>query len=248
MAELITTDIDELGDFWAKAVGPFVQPVVEADRHGRPRPVGSGVLVSFQKRCYLLTAHHVTARNVTADTEGALYTFVPEQTEIGVGGLDYHYVDDPFDLSLTELSGVQCRSLRLPQHLAFDVQKGERSLLLGDPAGSKSWNVDREEHTLRPGSLPYLSNIYKTSPERFSVRLSRKHCRRARSRVQRIGKLNGISGGGVFVLRNDAPRLAGIVTEYHSNTAEIVCTNTAVIWTMVRQLVERRSRSVSDVA
>jgi len=94
---------------------------------------------------------------VTGDTEGTLYTFAPEQTEIGVAGLDYHHVDE-------------------------------------------SW-------------------------------------------VQDIGKLNGISGGAVFVLRNDTPRLAGIVIEYHSNTAEIVCTSSAVIWTMVRQVVERHVAS-----
>lgn len=246
MAELITADIDELGNFWAKAVRPFVQPVVEADRHGRPCPVGSGVLVSFQQRCYILTAHHVTARNVTGDTEGALYTFAPEQTQIGVTGLDYHYVHDPFDLSLTELPGVHCRSLRLPEHLALDVREGELSLMLGYPAGSKSWEFDRAAHTLRPGLLPYLNEIHKTSLERFSVKLSRQHCRRAGSRVQRIGKLNGISGGAVFVLRNDTPRLAGIVIEYHSNTSEIVCTSSAVVWTMVRQLVERHARPISE--
>jgi hypothetical protein len=236
MAEIIANNIDEFGDFWAKDVYPFSKPIVEADSRGRPCPTGSGVLVAYDEKYYLLTAHHVTARSVTGEADGALYTFVPEQVEIGADGQDYHYLTDPFDLSLTQLPGIRCRSLRLPQHLALDVQSGERCLLLGYPARSKSWDLDQTKHTLRPKPLPYMSNVFKATPERFSIRLSRKHVRRGGKEVQRIGKLNGLSGGGVFVLRNQTPALAGIVIEYHSNSAEIVCTSSKVVWAMVKQL------------
>ncbi len=32
MAELLTRNVDELGDFWAKEVYPFVKPIFEANR------------------------------------------------------------------------------------------------------------------------------------------------------------------------------------------------------------------------
>lgn len=228
MAELIAHSVDELGDFWAKAVSPFVKPIVEADSRGRPSPIGSGVLVNCSEKHYLLTAHHVTARSVTGEADGALYTFVPEQIEIGADGQDYYFLPDPLDLSMTELPGTDARRfLRLPQHLALDVKEGERCLLLGYPARSKSWELDQTRHTLKPDPLPFLNTVIKAAPEQFSIKLSRKHAYRRGKKVPRLGKLNGISGGGVFVLRNDTPALAGIVIEYHSNRAEIVCTSSA---------------------
>lgn len=79
MAEIITNNVDELGDFWAKAVYPFVKPIVEADSRGWPCPTGSGVLVSCYEKRYLLTAHHVTERSVSGEADGTLYTYTPEQ-------------------------------------------------------------------------------------------------------------------------------------------------------------------------
>ena len=125
MAELVTNNVDELADFWAKEVYPFVKPVVEADRRERPSPVGSGILVSCYGKQFLLTAHHVIPPSSNA--EGALYTFVPEQVELG--GMKF-YLPDPFDLSVIEIPQPTGRGLRLPQHLARDVREGELCLLL----------------------------------------------------------------------------------------------------------------------
>jgi hypothetical protein len=47
-----------------------------------------------------------------------------------------------------------------------------------------------------------------------------------------VGKLNGISGGGAFVLRNGAPRLAGTLIEYHQNRGELKCTKSLAIWSL----------------
>jgi hypothetical protein len=233
MAELIAHNIDELGDFWARLVYPFVRPIVEADQKGRAIPIGSGVLVSYRDNDYLLTANHVTKDACLDNQGGVLYTFVPEQVEIhGVN----NYVPDPFDLSMTELPPPSRRCLKLPQHLASDIRPGERCLVLGFPARSKSWEIDHSRRTLQPKPLPYLGAVYRSSPEQFSVRFSPKRTYRNGKKLQRRGKLNGISGGGAFVLREDQPRLAGIVIEYHSNRGEMICTNSAVIWSMVSRL------------
>ena len=233
MTELIARNADELGDFWAKEVYPFVKPIVEADRKGRPSPIGSGVLVSCHGKEYLLTAYHVTENACSLDEGGALYTFAPEQVEImGV----HNHVADPFDLSLTELPPSSHRCLRLPHQLASDIRRGELCLVLGFPARSKSWDLDHVGDTLRPAPLSYLGTVFRSSPGRFSVRFSRKHAHRNGHRVPRIGKLNSISGGGAFVLRADRPRLAGIVIEYHSNSSEIICTDSLAVWSVARQL------------
>jgi hypothetical protein len=233
MAEMIARNADELGDFWAKEVYPFVKPIIEADRKGRASPIGSGVLVSCHGKEYLLTAYHVTENACTHDEGGALYTFAPEQVEIM--GVNNH-VGDPFDLSMTALPPSSRRCLWLPRHLAFDIRQGELCLVLGFPGRSKSWDLDHSRHTLRPTPLSYLGTVFRSSPGRFSVRFSRKHTHRNGQRLQRIGKLNGVSGGGAFVLRDDRPRLAGIVIEYHSNSSEIVCTDSHAVWSMAKQL------------
>jgi hypothetical protein len=233
MAEMISSRADEIGDFWAKLVYPYLTPVVEADRKERPVPIGSGILVSHKAKDYLLTAYHVTEGACASHEGGALYIFAPEQIEIA--GVNNH-VPDPFDLSMTELPPPPRRCLQLPRHLAADIREGELCLVLGFPARSKSWQLDHARHSLRPAPLSYLGTVFRSSAGRFSVRLSRKHAHRNGRKLPRIGKLNGISGGGAFVLRNDRPRLAGVVIEYHSNTAEIICTDSAALWSLAKQI------------
>jgi hypothetical protein len=55
-------------------------------------------------------------------------------------------------------------------------------------------------------------------------------------KLPRIGKLNGIIGGGVFVIRNEAPKLAGVMIEYLRNRAELVCTNSRLVLEMARKI------------
>lgn len=236
MAELITSNMDELGDFWAKAVYRYLTPIVAADRSGRPVPTGTGLVVAVDKKKYLLTAHHVTGTHLPSSgssPDSPLYALVPEQWEItGI----HNYVGDPFDLSIVEIPATVRHSLRFPDHFAFETAKGELCLILGYPARSKSWQIDEKQFTLRPAPLSYLTKIFKTSESRFSVRLGLNNVYRRGKRLPRLGKLEGISGGGAFVIRNDAPKLAGIVIEYHSNGAEIVCTSSLVLKEMVKQL------------
>ena len=233
MAELIARNADELGNFWAREVYPFIKPIVEAGPNGRPCPVGSGVLVSLRAKKFLLTAYHVTKNACTLQEAGALYTFAPEQVEIlGVN----NYADDPFDLSLTELSTPTSRCLKLPGHLAANIRQGELCLVFGYPARSKSWELNNLQHTLRPVPFSYLGSVFKTSPGRFTVRFSRRPISRNGKKLPQMGKLNGISGGGAFVLRDDRPRLAGIVIEYHQERDEIVCTDSLAIWSAAQQL------------
>jgi hypothetical protein len=233
MAEAIVHNIDDLNHTWASYVYPYTKPILEADAHGRPRPVGTGILVSSQEKQYLLTANHVTAEPPPHVDFGALYTYVPEQLEI-VGPI--HSIPDPFDLSLAEISVAPAACLKLPQHLAFDVHEGEICLILGFPGRSKSWQFDQTRLTLRASPLSYVGVVLNASETRFSVRMNRKYIQSRGAKIPNIGKLNGISGGGAFVLRNDRPRLAGIVIEYHENISEIVCTSSAVVWKLTSQL------------
>jgi hypothetical protein len=236
---MLARNVNELGDFWVKEVSPFVKPVIEADRKGRPCPVASGVLASYDDRQFLTTAHHVTAEPKRTLEAGTLYTYLPEQIEI-VGPV--HRATDPLDvvdqldLSMFEVPSGPWRYLRIPDHLAADIRQGELCFIFGYPSRPKGWQFDRERHTFQPSPLCYLGRVFRAYPTRFTVRLSRKHVHRGVERLPRLGKLNGISGGGAFVLRGDRPRLAGIVIEYHSNSAEIVCTNSVIIWSLARRI------------
>lgn len=233
MSEAIVHNIDELNKIWASYVYAFTKPILEADAEGRPCPIGTSVLVSFRGKQCLLTANHVTAEPLAEIEFGALYSYLPEQLELIGPALS---VSDPFDLSLVEIPATARACLKLPQHLAFDVQDGERCLILGFPGRSKSWRLDQTGHTLRPTPLSYIGAVLNSSETHFSIGLNRKRIQSRGEKIRDIGKLNGVSGGGAFVLRNDAPRLAGIVIEYYPNRSEIVCTNSAVIWKLTSQL------------
>jgi hypothetical protein len=236
MAEIIANNIDDAVEFLAREIYPYTAAIIEADRHSRPSPVGSGVLVSYQSKHYLLTAHHVTATHLEesgVQPNSPLYALFSERWEIG--GVS-HAIGDPFDISMTKMPVTSRKALRFPDHFAFDVTPGEACFVFGFPARSKAWNIDLRRFTLRPTPLTYLGSVYRLTFGGFSVKLSRKHVSSRGKKLPRLGKLNGISGGGAFVLRNDAPRLAGIITEYHSNTAEIVCTGSGIVAEIVRQL------------
>jgi len=241
MAEIITSDLQELCTFWRKAVTPFVTLIVQAAKTDRERalPVASGIFVRSQKKRYLLTAHHVTRQNLAddpAERVGALY--YAELSEFSELGGSCQYLEDPYDLNMTEIS-IGGRFLRLPVDLALDVRDGERCLMYGFPARSKSWKIERwgrGEFAL--GSRPFscIGTIYKASPLSFTIRVSLKQISFQRKKLQRIGKLNGISGGGVFVIRNDAPKLAGVMIECIRNRAELVCTNSRLVLEMARKI------------
>ncbi len=231
--EIISTNVDEIGDFWAKAVYPFLKPIVEADSREEPSPIGSAVVIAFRAKHYLVTANHVVAAHIDGSAAGAAYTFLPEQTEIR-GPI--HRVDDPFDLALVELSTSAPQSLRLPQHLALDARKGEMCLFVGLQARIKSWHVDANRNTLRPSPLSYLGNVCNSSPERFSIRFNQKKLHRSCVRQPPVGRLNGISGSGVFVLRDDMPKLAGIIIEHHPMRSEIIATSSFVLWEMLKRV------------
>jgi hypothetical protein len=228
---MIAHNVDELGDFWAKDVHPFTKPILEADESGEPCPKGTCILASSREKQYVMTAKHVTAVPALNLAYGALYTFLPEQVEI-TG--PFHSVNNPFDFSMAEIPVEPDRCLRFPDHLTFDVRQGDLCLLLGYPARRRSWEFDRTRFTLKPTPLPYLGHVISTSTTHFSVRLSPKRVYRHGKRLQRLYKLDGISGGGAFVLRHGKPRLAGIVIEYHATRAEIVCTNSTIAWLFAR--------------
>ncbi|MFI5117508.1 MAG: hypothetical protein ACHP8B_12515 [Terriglobales bacterium] len=229
--ELISANPDEIGDFWARAIYPFLAPLAEADYRLQPSPIGSGVVIAFLGKPYLITANHVMAGHIDGSAKGAPYTYLPEQTEIlGV----IHSAPDPFDIALIELPNNAKRFLRMPQHLALELREGELCLFVGFQARSKSWEIDPNRNSLRPSPLSYLGRVSRPSTERFSIRFNQKQLQRGGGRRPPIGKLNGISGSGVFVLRDDAPKLAGIIIEYHAMRSEIVCSSAIVIWEMLK--------------
>jgi hypothetical protein len=192
-----------------------------------PSPIGSAVLVTSGAKQYLLTARHVIAPHLEGSAnedrpKGAPYSFLPEQIEI-VGPVDI--VEDPIDLAVIKVPAAPRPCLRMPQHLALEVRDGEPCLFVGFQARPKSWTMDQSRRTLRPRPLSYMGKVCNASPARFSIKFSQKQLYRGGVKQNAVGKLNGISGTGVFVLRNDTPRLAGIVIEYHAHRSEIVATS-----------------------
>ena len=233
--EIISTNTDEIGDFWTKTVYPYAAPIVEANQRLEPEPIGSAIRVTFAAREYLATAAHVMTGHLQGcgkeQSKGAPYSYVPEQVDIDG---EVTVAADPIDLAIIRLSGPLQRGLQVPHHLALEVHEGERCLFVGFQARAKCWDIDPSRFTLRPRPLSYMGTVIKPSAERFSIRFNQKQLYRGGVRQNAVGKLNGISGAGVFVLRQDSPRLAGIVIEYHQRTSEIIATSSLMLWHMFR--------------
>jgi hypothetical protein len=232
--EIISRNIDEIGHFWTKTVYPYAAPIFEANSRLEPDPIGSAVRVAFAARQYLVTAAHVIAGHLEAagkeSSKGAPYAYIPEQVEIEG---QVRITPDPIDLAIIPLLCPTSRpGLPLPQYLALEVKERERCLFVGFQARPKSWNIDSSRLTVRPTPLSYMGTVLKPSAQRFSIRFNEKHLYRSGRRHNAVGKLNGISGAGVFVLRQDSPRLAGIVIEYHKSASEIIATTSLALWYM----------------
>lgn len=140
---------------------------------------------------------------------------------------------EPYDVAFVEIPQSPRQSLRLPRHLAPDVREWEPCLIFGYQAREKCWEFDRVSHSLRPKPLSYLGVVSGTTEGHFTLGLTRTQLKRD---GKDVGKLNGISGGGAFVLRNGAPRLAGILIEYHQNRDELKCTNSLSVWSLAVQI------------
>ena len=233
--EIISTNADEIGDFWAKAVYPYAAPIVEANERLEPDPIGSAVRIRVAQREYLATAAHVMEGHLQGSgkeqPKGAPYSYIPEQIEIEG---EVVTARDPIDLAIIPLSSASRSGLSLPRHLALEVNEGERCLFVGFQVRSKSWEANASRQTLRPRPLAFMGSVLKTSRERFSVRFNEKQLYRSGAKQNQVGKLNGISGAGVFVLRNDSPKLAGIIIEYHRHNSEIIATTAVALIGMLK--------------
>jgi hypothetical protein len=231
--QIISTNVDELGDFWAKVVYPYAASILEANERFEPDPIGSAVRVSVSKKEYLVTAAHVIEPHLRGSgkerPQGAPYSYIPEQVEIEG---EIVTAGDPIDLAIIPLPSASRRGLSLPQHLALDVKVGERCLFVGFQARAKSWEINSSRQTLRPRPLSYMGTVLKPSDLRFSIRFNEKQLYRSGAKQNAIGKLNGISGAGVYVIRNDAPKLAGIVIEFQKRASEIIATRSTALFGM----------------
>ena len=164
-------------------------------------------------------------------TQGAPYSYIPEQVEIEG---EVVTAPDPIDLAIVPLLSASRSGLRAPEHFALDVKEGERCLFVGFQARPKSWDIDSSRVTLRPQPLAYMGTVSKPTAERFSIRFNQKQLYRSGAKQNAIGKLNGVSGAGVFVLRKDSPRLAGIVIEYQKHASEIIATTSLALLSMLK--------------
>jgi hypothetical protein len=231
--EIVSTNVDEIGDFWTKAVYPYAAPIFEANERSEPDPIGSAVRVRFSEKEYLATAAHVIAPHLQGSgkerPKGAPYSYIPEQVDIEGEVIS---AGDPIDLAIIPLPAASRRGLILPQHLAVDVKVGERCLFVGFQAREKSWKIDSSRQTIRPKPLSYMGTVLKPSELQFSIRFNEKQLYRNGSKQNAVGKLNGISGAGVYVLRNDAPKLAGMVIEFQKRTSEIIATRSTALFGM----------------
>jgi hypothetical protein len=191
--------------------------------------------VTFAAKDYLVTAAHVIESHLQGSgkerPKGAPYSYIPEQ--INIEG-EVVTAADPIDLAIVRLPCASRPGLRLPQHLALQVEEGERCLFVGFQARPKSWDIDSSRLTLRPRPLSYMGTVLKPYAERFSIRFNEKKLYRSSVRQNAVGKLNGISGAGVFVLRQDSQRLAGVVIEYRRHASAIIATTSLALWYMFR--------------
>ncbi|HWH57448.1 MAG TPA: hypothetical protein VN682_07440 [Terriglobales bacterium] len=231
--EIVSTNPDEIGDFWAKLVYPYAAPIVEANERLEPDPIGSAVRVTFAAKEYLVTAAHVIEGHLQGSGKeqprGAPYSYIPEQ--VGIEG-EVLSAAGPIDLAIVPLASASRPGLRVPQHFAFDARQGERCLFVGFQGRASSWMIDPSRQVLRPRPLAYMGTVSKPTPERFSIRFNQKQLYRSGTKQNAVGKLNGISGAGVFVLRHDSPRLAGIVIEYQKRVSEIIATSSLALVSM----------------
>lgn len=231
--EIISTNVDEIGDFWTKLVYPYAAAIFEANERLEPDPIGSAVRVRFSKKEYLVTAADVMEPHLQGSgkerPKGAPYSYIPEQVDIEG---DVVTAGDPIDLAIISLSSASRPGLSFPEHLALEVKEGERCLFVGFQSRPKSWDINSPLQTIRPKPLSYMGTVLKPSDLRFSIRFNEKQLYRSGAKHSAVGRLNGVSGAGVYVLRNDAPKLAGIVIEFHRRTSEIIATRATALFGM----------------
>jgi len=221
-----------------------VLPIIGADEGERHDAIGSGILIAFGTRRFLVTAAHVLQHNDEKASHDPLW----KPTTLYLGNPGYPHVrllgeatkaTDPADVAMVELSdetmaGLQnCHFLNADHNLSAAGGNSKFAVAIGYQNRASKPNDDimtvKHDPLIFCNSGTYRKGIHIYLPMDW---------RKIRDgqQIRSIGKLFGISGGGLFWLRTLAEpepidELAGIIIEHANKTLKATDVN------LLRQMI-----------
>src|ERR1039458_3947712 len=224
-------DLDQAAGTLARRMYHTVLPIIGADERGRHDAIGSGILIAFGTRRFLATAAHVLEHN---DENGStnplwkattLYLGNPGNPHVRLLG-DAPKATDPADVALVELgdetlAGLEnCHFLNADHDFAAASTSSNFAVAIGYQNRASKPNEDlktvKHEPLIFSNSGSHRKGIHIYLPMDWTKV-------RDGDLIRSIGKLNGISGGGLFWLRTltdpeSCDPLAGIIIEHANKT------------------------------
>ena len=221
-----------------------VLPIIGADERGRHDAIGSGILIAFGARRFLATAAHVLEHNDEHGSPDPLW----KATTLYLGNPGHPHVrllgeapkaNDPADVGMVELSDEtmaelqNCHFLNADQDFSAASANSQFAVAIGYQNRASKPNDDlktvKHEPLIFSNSGSHRKGIHIFLPMDWTKV-------RDGDQIRSIGKLHGISGGGLFWLSTltdpeSIDPLAGIIIEHANKTLKATDVN------ILRQLI-----------
>jgi len=228
---MTTKNLDEAALRLGRRMYRTVLPIIGADDRGRHDAIASGILIAFGERRFLATAKHVLDHN---DEKGSsdplwepttLYLGIPRRAHVRLLG-EAAKAKDPADVALVELSeetmsGLEdCRFLDGEQEISAPGMTSKFAVAMGYQ--NRSAKPNEAQKTVKHEPLIFSNSGSRRDGIHILMPLDWKKVRDG-AQIRSIGKLPGISGGGLFWLRSFTERgspdvLAGVMIEHKDKT------------------------------
>lgn len=217
VGEIVIDRLSDCQDNLALKYLRSVRSIYGANQSGRPYHIGSGVLIEYRDKKYLLTAAHVIDHN---DNKSTLYIAGPQRLELLIGSSiitqkpNGDRLEDKLDFCVLSLSGKTLSKLNglyfIPQSewITRDLPDSLcMGLALGYPnSKNKRYNGRRKNIKWQP--FVYSSTIKRdallyrqtaTSPDvHYLLDYSSKYSKDSRGKRVSSTSARGVSGGGLF--------------------------------------------------
>jgi hypothetical protein len=268
LSELVREKLDQAADSGADQFITAIRPIYGASSHGRPEHIGSGLLLLWKGKRYLVTAAHIIDQNIESTLYLGVGSYLQEISAefFCTNKPDNERSKDYYDFAwveLTKLSLEGCDDLPFVSESMLSLESScpddNAYLVLGYP-NSKNKKYDNMNNSVTPKCIKYTSTLKQDKSWATERSLSgnehillKYHSKYARdSDGNKINALSpkGASGGALIDMGalhqvdaykpNHAPtgRLVGMIIEKSAKHGVLV----AVKISTILEQIERCSR------